>query len=353
MANHKRRRQDGPGGSGPAPGRRSLGWASDRLLQLGVELRRASLLEPTLQAVTRLSVDLTRSIQGTLRLLDESGKRLLTSARIGPSVHKRGAPAFRFGEGFIGWVAVHRRPAYTNHPASDPRFVSRTGQVWTPGAVMAVPLLSSQDCIGVLSVSKKIHAPYNDLDLRLLQLVGQLSEPRLEIARLMRLNESDPLTLLHNRRHLDDRLPQEIQAARRKNKPLAVAMLDIDHFKRVNDSHGHDVGDEILYEFAERLRHESRSTDVMVRWGGEEFLALFPDTTLVQGRRIAERILLAISDKHFNSTAGKLFLTTSAGLSMLNGKDDTTSLLRRVDRSLYTAKRRGRNRLVTDSGKTH
>jgi diguanylate cyclase (GGDEF)-like protein len=350
MAGHKgRRRKDKPGRVGRTPRRRSLGWVSDCLLQLGVELRRSGPLESTLQAVTRLSAELTRSIQGTLRLLDESGKRLLTSARSGPSVHKRGAPAFRFGEGFIGWVAVHRRPTFTNHPASDPRFVFRTGQVWTPGAVMAVPLLSGQDCIGVLSVSKKINAPYNDLDLRLLQLVGQLSEPQLEIARLKRLNESDPLTLLHNRRHLDDRLPQEIQIAHRKNRPLAIAMLDIDHFKRVNDSHGHDVGDEILCEFAERLRRESRSTDVMVRWGGEEFLTLFPDTTLAQGKRIVERVLGTISDLPFASVAGKLFLTTSAGLTMLNGKDDAASLIRRVDRALYAAKRRGRNCLVTNS----
>lgn len=352
MANHKRRRQDRRGQFGPAPRRRSLGWATDRLLQLGVELRRTGVLESTLQAVTRLSVELTRSIQGTLRLLDESGKRMLTSARSGPSVHRRGAPAFRFGEGFIGWVAVHRRPTYTNHPASDPRFVVRSGQVWTPGAVMAVPLQSGQDCIGVLSVSRKVRVPYNGLDLRLLQLVGQLSEPQLEIARLKRLNESDPLTLLHNRRHLDDRLPQEIQAARRKKKPLAVAMLDIDHFKRVNDRYGHDVGDEVLCEFAERLRHESRSSDVMVRWGGEEFLALFPDTTLAQGRHIAERILEAIGGSPFVCSTGKLFLTTSGGLTMLNAKDDAASLVRRVDRALYAAKRRGRNCLVCGPDKT-
>lgn len=328
------------------PGRRSLTGVTVRLLELGLQLRRARALEETLQAVTRIAVELTRSAQGTLRLLDESGKRLLTSARHGPSVHRRGAPPFRYGEGFIGWVVAHQRPAYTNHPGSDPRFVTRPGQVWTPGAVMAVPLLGGSDCIGVLSVSRRQRRSYGPLDLNLLKLVGQLSEPQLEIARLKRLGESDPLTLLHNRRHLDQRLPLEIQRARRRRKPLALAMLDIDHFKRVNDNHGHDVGDEVLCEFADRLRRCSRAGDVLVRWGGEEFVAVFLDSDLEQARQIAGRILAAVGQVPFASSAGMLSLTTSAGLAELSNGDDAARLLHRADQALYRAKNRGRNRVV-------
>lgn len=327
-------------------GRRSLTGVTVRLLELGEQLRRARALEETLQAVTRIAVELTRSAQGTLRLLDESGKRLLTSARHGPSVHRRGAPPFRYGEGFIGWVVAHRRPAYTNNPGKDPRFVVRAGQVWTPGAVMAVPLLGGSDCIGVLSVSRRRQHSYGPLDLNLLRLIGQLSEPQLEIARLKHLGESDPLTLLHNRRHLDQRLPLEIQRARRSRKALSVIMLDIDHFKRINDSYGHDAGDAVLCEFADRLRRCSRTGDVLVRWGGEEFVAVLLDSDLKQARQIAERILAAVGQAPFACPAGMLSLTTSAGVVSLGDGDDSTRLLRRADQALYRAKNKGRNRVV-------
>jgi len=333
------------------PGRRSLAWSTSLLVDLGEELRRARQLEAILQAVTRVSVRLTRSLQGTLRLLDDSGTRLLTSARTGPSVHRRGASPFRLGEGFIGWVVVHHQPAFTNHPASDPRFVARDSQVWTPSAVMAVPLFSGQSCIGVLSVSRKNQKPYRKLDLDLLHLVADLSVPHLEIARLKRLNESDHLTLLHNRRHLEDRLPGEIQRARRSGRPLVVAMIDIDHFKRVNDTHGHDVGDEVLYEVAERLRRVSRSSDVVSRWGGEEFLCIFPDTNMRQGRMVAERVRRAVADDPFSTSAGLLHLSVSLGLCRLATGDDAHSLVHRADQALYSAKRQGRNRVIAAKSK--
>lgn len=347
-----RRTRDSRSKAARPAARRSLGATTTRLLQLADDLQRARVLEDSLQAVTEVAVALTRSHQSTLRLLDEGGTRLLTSARTGPSVHRRGARPFRPGEGFIGWVVAHRRAALTNRVGSDPRFVARAGQMWTPTAVMAVPLRSGTACTGVLSVSRRDGIAYRELDLDLLRLVVQLSAPHLEIARLKRLNQSDPLTLLHNRRHLQERLPEEIGRARRSGRPLAVAMLDIDHFKRVNDELGHDIGDEVLCGVADRLRHLSRSSDVVARWGGEEFLAIFPETNLRQGRIIAERIRRAIECDPFRSAAGSLPLTVSLGLSTLGAKDDETSLVQRVDQALLEAKRQGRNRVVTISSRT-
>jgi len=342
--NQQRRTRDSRQSRARAPSRRTLGWTTKLLSRLADHLQLAD-LESTLQAVTRASVQLTRSIQSTLRLLDESGKRLLTSARTGPSVHRRKSLAFRPGEGFIGWVAVHRQSAFINQVSADPRFVSRLGQIWTPSAVMAVPLLSERDCIGVLSVSRRNKVPYRELDLDLLRLISQLSAPYLEIARLKRLNDSDPLTLLHNRRHLQQRLPLEIQTAHRTGHPLAVSMIDIDHFKRVNDTHGHDVGDEVLCEVANRLRQASRISDVMARWGGEEFLAIFPQTNLRQGRQICERIRRDIGETPVECSAGPITLTVSLGLTSLARKDDEHSLIHRVDQALYTAKREGRDQV--------
>jgi diguanylate cyclase (GGDEF)-like protein len=346
----KRRRKNDDLSRWKIPRRRSLAWSTALLVELGDELQQARQLEAILQAVTRVSVRLTRSVQGTLRLLDESGTRLLTSARTGPSVHRRGASPFRLGEGFIGWVVVHREAAFTNHTVSDPRFVERSSQVWMPSAVMAVPLVSGRTCIGVLSVSRKNKKPYRKLDLDLLHLVADLSVPYLEIARLKRLNESDPLTLLHNRRHIQDRLPVEIQRSRRSGRPLVVAMIDIDRFKRVNDTHGHDVGDEVLCEVADRLRRVSRSSDVVSRWGGEEFFCIFPETNTHQGRLVAERVRRSIAETPFSTSAGPLHLTVSVGICRLSPGDNARSLVHRADQALYTAKRRGRDRVMAAAG---
>jgi diguanylate cyclase (GGDEF)-like protein len=127
-------------------------------------------------------------------------------------------------------------------------------------------------------------------------------------------------------------------------------MIDIDHFKRVNDQHGHDVGDEVLCEVADRLRHVSRHSDVVARWGGEEFLAIFPETNLRQGRIVAERIRRAVGTVPFSSSAGQLYLTVSLGLANLARSDDEQSLVQRVDQALYAAKHQGRNRVVTAEG---
>jgi len=208
---------------------------------------------------------------------------------------------------------------------------------------MAVPLLTGQACIGVLSVARRQARRYRQRDLDLLQLVTQLSAPYLEIARLKRLNESDPLTLLHNRRHLQDRLPREIQRARRSGNPLSVAMMDLDRFKRVNDTHGHDVGDEVLLELADRLRHVSRASDVIVRWGGEEFFCIFPATSLDQAEQVAERMRLAVCREAFTTSAGPLALTISLGVTGLQPDDDGHAIERRADQALYRAKKAGRN----------
>jgi diguanylate cyclase (GGDEF)-like protein len=321
----------------------------EHLLAMAAELRGARGIDASLQAVTRCAVLLTRSFQGTLRLLDESGKRLLLSARTGPPMHGRGAGRFMLGEGFIGWVVVHQTSALTNRVDRDPRFVVREGQSWMPAALMAVPLRTLGQCIGVLSVTRRDEprVPFADADLRVLELVAELSAPYLEIARLQRLAETDPLTLLHNRRYLDERLPQLIAEARQARTRLSLAMIDLDHFKRVNDQHGHDVGDEVLVEAAERVRASCRASDVVARWGGEELVVLFPEATLAQAVPIAERIRETLASTPFSTSAGKLHVTASLGVARLTADDDElgASLQRRADQALYRAKRRGRNRV--------
>jgi diguanylate cyclase (GGDEF)-like protein len=316
-----------------------------QLLELAAELRRSSEVDSALRAVTEVAARVTRSYQASLRLLDESGRRLLLSARSGPPLHRRGFGRFVVGEGFIGWVALHREAAMTNRVERDGRFVIRRGQSWMPSGILATPLLARRACIGVLSASRREGAPYRPLELQLLSLVAEISVPRLENARLKRLSESDALTLLHNRRHLDERLPLLIEESRREGHTLSAVMVDLDLFKRVNDTYGHRVGDEVLVEAADRLRQSCRLTDLPARWGGEEFVVVLPDTRRTEARAMAERLRELLAAEPVPTAEGPVSITASLGVAQLGAGEGQTGLLERADEALYRAKRAGRNRV--------
>jgi diguanylate cyclase (GGDEF)-like protein len=160
---------------------------------------------------------------------------------------------------------------------------------------------------------------------------------------LERLAFVDPLTGLPNRRQLDLALQQQIELAERYATPFCVVLLDIDHFKRVNDRHGHLIGDQALGEVADTARLALRATDQIGRWGGEEFLAVLPQTSSAEGRAAAERVRTAIAG---TVNVGGEPVTISAGVAYYQPGDTPGDLVRRADAALYRAKELGRNRVV-------
>jgi two-component system, cell cycle response regulator len=164
----------------------------------------------------------------------------------------------------------------------------------------------------------------------------------------LELSVIDQLTGLYNRRYMANQLQQFMQRSVMGVKPLSVMMLDIDHFKSVNDTHGHQAGDEVIQELADRLRQNVRPMDVACRPGGEEFLVILPDTPGDLACAAAERIRRAIASRPFPVLGGtkQLSVTVSAGVSSLNGPEDSIAeLLSRADTALYQAKSSGRNRV--------
>ncbi len=158
---------------------------------------------------------------------------------------------------------------------------------------------------------------------------------------------SDPLTGLLNRRGFDAQMNYALALARRSGRPLSLITVDVDHFKRINDTHGHDVGDEVLQRLAHTLAQRLRDSDVVARLGGEEFAALLPDTDLDGARAIAQT-LVDVQAALTDPVVGRI--TVSAGVSTLRGADDTAQrLLRRGDEALYEAKDQGRNRVVVQA----
>jgi two-component system, cell cycle response regulator len=168
----------------------------------------------------------------------------------------------------------------------------------------------------------------------------------------MEMAITDPLTGLHNRRYMESHVTTLVEQALARGKPLALLVVDIDYFKAVNDVHGHDAGDDVLREFATRVKKSIRGIDLACRYGGEEFVIVMPETDMAVAAIVAERIRRRIAGEPFvirdGSTA--LEVTISIGLAALAGvEDNAAAILKRADQALYRAKRDGRNRVVADA----
>jgi two-component system cell cycle response regulator len=162
---------------------------------------------------------------------------------------------------------------------------------------------------------------------------------------------TDPLTGLYNRRYMESHLGSLLEQAVARKKPLTVLILDIDYFKAINDTHGHDAGDDVLREFSIRIKKSIRGIDLACRYGGEEFVVVMPETDLAVATMVAERLRRRIATEPFPIQDGSrsIEVTISVGISALTKDDDAGKILKRADGALYRAKRDGRNRVVPDA----
>jgi diguanylate cyclase (GGDEF)-like protein len=216
-------------------------------------------------------------------------------------------------------------------------------------AVVA-PLDFGEGDAGLLILGRRMtDAPYEAHDLALLRALADSSAIALRNAELLdRLRAQatiDPLTGCHNRRGFDEILAMEVSRGKRYSRPLSLVLLDIDHFKRVNDDYGHEVGDHALQRIGRAVRHTFRTTDSACRYGGEEFALIFPETPKEEGLKLAERLRVLVESLPPNAEVPRT-LTASFGVACF--PDDAESipdLIRAADRALYQAKTNGRNRV--------
>ncbi len=156
---------------------------------------------------------------------------------------------------------------------------------------------------------------------------------------------TDALTGMHNRRYFDDALALYLEEFRRIGRPIGLMIFDLDHFKQVNDTHGHDIGDEVLRAVADCLKDMTRYHDVVARIGGEEFAIVAPNMDAEMLSRLAERVRAGIAAMPISSGNVRLRITSSVGLAVWDRKETAENLFRRADQQLYRAKRLGRNRV--------
>jgi diguanylate cyclase len=199
--------------------------------------------------------------------------------------------------------------------------------------------------------NEKMRNKAKDLDQRLEQARGQIDSLRSNLAEAEEISMKDPLTSLSNRRSFDQALQREISEAQKNRSQLCLIMGDIDHFKRINDTFGHLVGDAVLKRFAELLAKSAGVNDTVARFGGEEFALILPGVGADQAKAIAEGIRRTLESKKWVATDGGLKLgtvTASFGVSEMRPDDEPEDLVRRADGKLYEAKCAGRNKVIAE-----
>jgi diguanylate cyclase (GGDEF)-like protein len=246
----------------------------------------------------------------------------------------------------IGEAAVRRRVVSARRPG-DP-FLRL-------GVALAAPMVAGDSLEGVIVVaSPEGTPPFSAEDEQLLELFAQQAATALQNARLFEevrhLARTDPLTGLYNRRYFFELAQRELERVRRACGVMAIIMLDVDHFKQVNDVYGHQAGDLALQGVAALLHASLRAADVSARFGGEELMMLLPDTDLARAVAVAERLRVGISHMRLSTERGELGVTASFGVAAMSDEQqglNLDALIARADEACYAAKENGRDRVVS------
>ena len=220
------------------------------------------------------------------------------------------------------------------------------------GVVLAIAFTSQSTpyfvlLLAVLAAGMLVIMKYALMRVRLEKLVDERTEElRVQAEEFERQATHDKLTGLPNRRHADSYLQQQVDLAQRKKRTGALALADVDHFKRINDGYSHAVGDQVLERVARILREGCRKTDFVSRYGGEEFMLYFPDTGVDRAMQVCTELRQAVQDADWSDVAPEFAVTISLGLAEIRDDAHSRTILDEADTRLYRAKREGRNRVI-------
>ncbi|MGA2191762.1 MAG: sensor domain-containing diguanylate cyclase [Nitrospirota bacterium] len=309
-------------------------------------------LDQVLQAILKSALKLTGTSAGSIALYNNHSKELEIHAHRGLS------------EGFIGNTKWSVRPGGLTEKilnSSKPTVISNTTNkkfFTNPLALnegiksmVCVPLKFKDDIIGILYVDDFTPRKFHASELGLLSILSSFAAMSIDHAKLhartKKMAFTDSLTTLYNHRHFMERLDSELLRAGRYDESFSLMMIDIDDFKKVNDSHGHIFGDKVLHHLGVVLRSSVRETDTAARYGGEEFGVLLPKVSSERAAVMADRIRKRIRTKTLSLMRGKDPLTVSIGVSNYpaDGKN-RIDLIRKADKALYEAKKRGKDQAV-------
>jgi two-component system cell cycle response regulator len=300
-----------------------------------------------LQVVTDAALRLTPANHASVRLAQ--GDRLQVGARSGVGLD-RPAPGFRKGQGILGWVALTGQKARVDDSQLDPRFAPNEGRGFDVSSLVSVPILRRGETLGVLSFSAPDRFAFSSQHEAIAALLAQAAAQALLTSDLEERAITDEQTQTLNHAQLLPRLRAAMDRSKRRNESLSILLIDLDHFKRVNDLHGHAVGDAVLRAFADKARELVRSADVLVRRGGEEFVLIMPGAFQIDALNVGERIRETLDAAPLRLRSGATVRqTVSIGVATWDGIESEELLDERADLAMYEAKRLGRNRVVAAS----
>jgi diguanylate cyclase (GGDEF)-like protein len=254
------------------------------------------------------------------------------------------------GTGMPGWVALHGEPLIVTHEG----VAARLSDGEQRHSAICLPLRSRERTLGILQVTHPTPQTLTDDAITFLYIVCDYAAIAIEnaraVERIQELTITDDCTHLFNARHLAAVLPTEIERARRFDQPLGIVFLDLDYFKQVNDVHGHPAGSRVLAEAAEVITRTLRTVDLAFRYGGDEFVAILPQTPGPAAAAAANRLLVAMRARRFLSLEGlSLHLTASLGVaSYPDDADNAAALLERADQRMYSVKNTTRDGVATE-----
>jgi diguanylate cyclase (GGDEF)-like protein len=343
--------------------RRNPGLASEQreageiavFQELGKALTSSLQLDQVLRTIMEKIDEFLRPDNWSLLLLDEAKQELYFELAVGKASQALKDVRVKVGQGIAGWVAQHGEVVIVPDTSKDTRFFGKVDEKtkMETRSIVAVPVNFRDTCLGVIELINCVGPEgFDPRDLKLLEALSDFAAIALENARhVKRIHEltiMDDCTSLYNARHMGVILDTEIYRSQRYNYEFSIVFIDLDHFKQVNDTHGHLVGSRLLAEIGEALKTNCRLIDFAFRYGGDEFVLLLPQTSKENAINVARRLHKLIRETVWLKSEGlNIRLTPSMGLAAYPVDSKTKEgLLHLADEAMYQVKNANRDRVA-------
>jgi diguanylate cyclase (GGDEF)-like protein len=303
-------------------------------------------LDSVLQTIMEKVAAYFRPDTWSLLMTDDEHRELYFAIAIGDASASLKSVRLKIGEGIAGWVAQHGEPLVVPDVSKDERFSSRIDEMtrWKTSSILCVPLSSKNKILGVIQLINVDMSSFGSDQFMLLQALADYAAIAIDNARavekIQELTITDDCTGLYNARHLYNTIESEVYRSIRFGYEFSVVFLDLDHFKLVNDNHGHLVGSRLLGEIGNTIKTRLRLIDYAFRYGGDEFVALLPQTSKQSALVVARRMRDILRSTNFHLGDG-LDINIRASMGVASFPDDAKNahdLIRQADEMMYTVK---------------
>jgi diguanylate cyclase (GGDEF)-like protein len=317
------------------------------LMEIGKALTSSLDQQEILSVIMEKVSELLKPRVWSLLLIDEATEELVFEIAVSPAAERLKGVRLKRGEGIAGWVALHGEPLLIPDVHRDERFAAKIDDSthFTTRSIVCVPIKSRCRPLGVIQIINSLdQGSFTEGDLRILATIADYAAIAIEnshyFTKIRELVITDELTGLYNSRHFHEIVEYEIERSRRYATELSLAFIDLDHFKKVNDTHGHLVGSRLLAEFGALVAEQIRKVDMAVRYGGDEFVIILPNTAKKGAFTMVSNLRNRLKEHRFLADSGlHIAITASFGIATFPvDAQSKLDLIRVADRAMYEVK---------------